>query len=111
MRDLVPNKVYQSETVKKKTPCGNLFLTVVHEDGAFLPIKVFLTLGKAGGCAKAQLTVLSEFINSALEHGEADTIIALSKVTGFKCSEGDSCGHIAVRYILSKLIDKEQDDE
>lgn len=99
-----PNVPCESTTAKIKTSCGSLYITTVFavSDGA--PISVLLQLGKAGGCAKAHLSVLSEYINHTLRSNYQDTVLALSSISGIKCSEGDSCIGAAVNYLLEIIL-------
>lgn len=94
---------YTSETAKLKSSCGNLFITTVFGKSE-LPIKILIDLGKAGGCTKAHLSVLSEYINLALSQGDSAIIPALSHFTGITCSEGNSCIDVAIQYVLEKII-------
>lgn len=60
-------KVLTGETIKVKTGCGNLYVTVnVNEDK---PVEVFAALGKAGGCSNCQNEALTRAISLGLKHG------------------------------------------
>ena len=98
-----PSVPYSSATAKLKTACGNLYLTTVIDDNKSI-VSVLLQLGKAGGCAKAHLSVLSEYINLAIPKGKAEVIAALSAITGVTCSEGNSCVETAVQYMLKFIL-------
>lgn len=94
---------YESDTAKLRTPCGFLYCTIVYAEDS-KPLMVILHLGKAGGCAKAHLSMLSEHINLAIERDDITAVSALAKITGFTCSEGSSCSDVAAHYILDKIL-------
>ena len=59
--------VLSGKTVKVATGCGNLYITMnTAEDGLF---EVFATLGKSGGCAKAQNEALTRLLTLGLRWG------------------------------------------
>jgi len=61
-------RVLQSTTEKIGTGCGNLYITIGHnEDNK--PIEVFATLGKAGGCSQCQNEALTRAITLGLRSG------------------------------------------
>lgn len=109
------NVPYPSLTRKFKTPCGSLFVTVIFADST--PVSVLLQLGKAGGCVKTHLSVLSGHINQSFKDG---TIISvLSSMTGSTCpdgsstefTDGKSCVDIAARFILDKVLQARGGDD
>lgn len=60
-------KVTKGFTHRVKTGCGYVYITP-NWDGSTL-IEVFATLGKAGGCAHAQLEAITRMISLGLRYG------------------------------------------
>lgn len=56
-----------SVTNRISTGCGNLYVTIGQDKGRV--IEIIATLGKSGGCAKAQLEGLSRCISLGLKYG------------------------------------------
>ena len=68
--ELVPRKrpkVTKGITERVNTGCGYIYVTVNFDDQGIA--EVFSTLGKAGGCAAAQLEAISRLISLALRSG------------------------------------------
>jgi len=61
-------KVTKGETLRIETGCGHLYVTINRDDGD-LPIEVFATLGKAGGCGNAQMEGLTRLLTLCLKFG------------------------------------------
>ncbi len=106
-------KVTKGVTEKVTTGCGNMYVTVNSDDKGIC--EVFSTLGKAGGCASAQLEATCRLISLALRTGVEVTSIA-RQLRGIRCpsiawEEGKSvlsCAD-AIASVLEKHIHK--DDE
>ena len=60
-------KICKAKSIKAKTGCGNLYITIGYDNGN--PIEVFATLGKAGGCSHCQNEALTRAISLGLKYG------------------------------------------
>ena len=82
---LVPRKrpkVTRGITERVNTGCGYIYVTVNFDDQGIS--EVFSTLGKAGGCAAAQLEAISRLISLALRSGvEVDSVAR--HLRGLRC--------------------------
>jgi ribonucleoside-diphosphate reductase alpha chain len=105
------SKVTTGVTERVTTGCGYIYVTVnSDEQGLF---EVFSTLGKAGGCASAQLEAISRLISLALRSG-VDVASVVRQLRGIRCpsiawEEGKSvlsCAD-AIASVLEKYIGSE----
>jgi len=112
---LVPRKrpkVTRGVTERVSTGCGYIYVTVNFDEQGIS--EVFSTLGKAGGCAAAQLEAISRLISLALRSGvDLDSIVR--HLRGIRCpSIAWEQGHAvmscadAIASVLQKYI-KEED--
>ena len=115
---LVPRrrgKVTTGITERVTTGCGNIYVTVNFDDDGIC--EVFSTLGKAGGCASAQLEATSRLISLALRSG-VDLASIVKQLKGIRCpsmawEEGHavlSCAD-AIGSVLEKYLPGEGREE
>ena len=97
-------------TYRTKTGCGNLYITI-NEDGG-IPIEVFATMGKTGGCADSQIKTIGRLISLGLRN-KVEMKDFVRQMAGVCChsaitTEGHevlSCAD-AIAKILKKYIDE-----
>jgi len=102
-------------TERVNTGCGSLYVTVNYDDRGIC--EVFTTLGKAGGCAVAQLEATSRLTTLALRSG-VDVESVIKQLRGIRCpsiawEEGKSvlsCAD-AIAGVLEKHVSGQRDDK
>ncbi|MFA5144138.1 MAG: vitamin B12-dependent ribonucleotide reductase [Candidatus Omnitrophota bacterium] len=97
-------------TTKIATGCGNLYVTI-NEDKDGLPFEVFMSMGKAGGCAMSQLEAIGRLLSLALRSGiETNSII--EQLRGIRCPSPSwekggrifSCSDAIARVLERRII-------
>ncbi len=105
-------KVTKGITERVNTGCGYIYVTVNFDDQGIC--EVFSSLGKAGGCASAQLEGICRLISLALRSG-VDTAAIVKQIRAIRCpsvswEQGKlvlSCAD-AIGSVLGKYIAKEE---
>ena len=105
-------KVTRGVTERVNTGCGYIYVTVNFDNQGIS--EVFSTLGKAGGCAAAQLEAISRLTSVGLRSG-IDIESIVKHLRGIRCpsiawEQGHailSCGD-AIASVLEKYIKKEE---
>jgi len=77
-------QVELSQTYKCKTSCGNLYITITEQD------RLFVNMGKAGGCAYAFNYALITLVNFCLENKLSYQDI-VKRLKGISCHLQDTC--------------------
>lgn len=105
--------VFRGFTRRLATGCGNIYITY-SDDLETAPL-VFATLGKAGGCASANLEAISTLASLALSRGASIKEVA-ERLGGIRCpsiawTEGTvvlSCADAIAKALLESLEQKGQ---
>ena len=111
---LVPRKrpkVTRGVTERVNTGCGYIYVTLNFDEHGV--VEVFSTLGKAGGCAAAQLEAISRLVSLSLRSG-VDLASVVKQLRGIRCpsiawEQGravTSCAD-AIASVLQKHIKRE----
>jgi len=85
MNKLTPRprpSVTYGATIKMKTGCGNLYVTINEDENGIC--EVFSTLGKAGGCAASQTEAISRLVSLALR-SEVSPEPIIEQLKGIRC--------------------------
>ncbi|MCD6383285.1 MAG: vitamin B12-dependent ribonucleotide reductase [Thermoplasmata archaeon] len=107
--------VMQGMTGKIKVGCGNLYITINYDEEG--PFEIFSSLGKAGGCAAAQIEAISRLVSLALRSG-IDPFQIVKQLKGIRCpnpikigpgqgeilSCPDAIGKALERFMMGKPI-------
>lgn len=96
-------------TTKIATGCGNLYVTI-NEDEKGMPFEVFMSMGKAGGCAMSQLEAIGRLVSLALRSG-LDAMSISEQMRGIRCPSPSwekggrifSCSDAIARVIERRL--------
>lgn len=75
--------VISGSTEKMITGCGNLYITLNHDDRGLF--EIFTQMGKSGGCAAAQSEAIARLVSLALRSGVNPEAI-IKNLRGIRCS-------------------------
>ena len=78
-------EILEGRTYKKKTGCGNIYVTVNDFGGP--PFEVFVRLGKSGGCSSAYCEAIGRLVSSWLRAGQ-DVHEVIQQLGGICCHSG-----------------------
>ncbi|MEM3530836.1 MAG: vitamin B12-dependent ribonucleotide reductase [Nitrososphaerales archaeon] len=108
-----PDKAY-GVRLRKKTGCGNIY-TKVFSNECNEPIEIFITLGKAGGCAAAFTEGLARACSLALKYG-ASLKELVDELMGISCHKQEGIGQNrvlscidAVAKSIQEMFDQKTD--
>ena len=98
-------------TTKIATGCGNLYVTI-NEDEKGLPFEVFMSMGKAGGCAMSQLEAMGRLLSLALRSG-LNTNSIIEQLRGIRCPSPSwekggrifSCSDAIARVLERRIVE------
>ena len=81
--------VVAGETVRRKTGCGTMYITINVDEETGQPFEIFILAGKTGDCQRAQLEALALSISRGLRAGiSIDETI--NDLCGIRCPQGIS---------------------
>jgi ribonucleoside-diphosphate reductase alpha chain len=75
-------QITQGATHRVRTGCGNMYVTVNRDDLGFC--EIFITMGKAGGCAPSQLECIGRLASLCLRAG-VDPQAVVKNMRGIAC--------------------------
>lgn len=80
--------ILSGKTVKQKTACGNVYVTLNHNTDN-QPEECFITLGKSGGCTSALMQAISGLIRVGLKYKAplAEIVSKLEDISCYRSSE------------------------
>ncbi len=91
----------EGKTWKIETACGNLFITVNEKDECVN--RVFIQLGKAGGCSSSQTQAIAELINVSLKNGKSIKDI-VDRLIGIRCHKPTQDGVLSCADAIGKIL-------
>lgn len=103
----------KGSTTQNLTGCGTMYVTVNYDDAGNI-FEVFLSLGKAGGCASGQTNAMQALITIALRCSvHPEKIVEM--LLGISCTESNnenmhSCSN-AIAIVLKRAIDESANAE
>jgi ribonucleoside-diphosphate reductase alpha chain len=97
-------------TTKVSTGCGNLYVTINTDENS-RPFEVFMSMGKAGGCAASQLEAIGRLVSLALR-SSVDVKVIIEQLRSIRCPSPSwekgcrifSCADAIARVIERRLV-------
>ncbi|MEM3077897.1 MAG: vitamin B12-dependent ribonucleotide reductase [Nitrososphaerales archaeon] len=106
MKKETPEKAY-GVRLRKKTGCGNIY-TKVFSNEHNEPVEVFITLGKAGGCAAAFTEGLARACSLALKYGASLKELE-DELMGISCHKQEGIGQNRVLSCIDAVAKSIED--
>lgn len=110
-------RVLMGQTEEKSTGCGSVFITL-NVDGQGNLVEVFLTMGKAGGCASATTQAIGRLLSISLRNGVPPELlmkqlagISCHSQSGFGTEKIQSCADAVAQVIRAFLDAKKKAEE
>lgn len=79
-----PSGPLQGWTHQKLTGCGKLYITINEDPQTGRLVEVFLSMGKAGGCASSQTEAIGRLVSVSLTNG-IDPNVLIKQLAGISC--------------------------
>jgi ribonucleoside-diphosphate reductase alpha chain len=103
-----PNQL-SGHTYQTNTGCGKLYITINEHDGH--PFELFATMGKAGGCACAQIEAIGRLVSLGLQRGIASSHF-IKQLSGICCHSALIIGEdktMSCADAIAKILKKHMD--
>ena len=75
--------IVNGTTVKIKTGCGNMYVTINENEGKIF--EVFAKLGKSGSCPTSNIEAITRLITIAVQNG-SDINVLIKHLLGIRCT-------------------------
>ncbi|MDD5614070.1 MAG: TSCPD domain-containing protein, partial [Candidatus Omnitrophica bacterium] len=107
-------KVLRGTTTNVLTGCGTLYVTI-NEDEEGNIFEVFMQMGKAGGCAIAQLEAIGRLVSTSIRAG-VDPVEIINQLRGIRCPSPSwekggarifSCADAIARVVEDRIREQE----
>ena len=82
--------VYNEYTFSSKTGCNTVYVICMEKDKK--PFKVFISMGKGGGCARSVSCTFADLINTILDNG-GSPVDAHKAMMGHDCHRRNCCSN------------------
>ncbi len=100
-------KIHPGLTIRKETGCGNMYVTVNFNVDDLSMEEIFVSLGKAGGCASAQTEAIARLTSLLFKYRISSEEIT-KELGGIRCIYGNSCADTVASAIkdIKNLIER-----